>query len=158
MSMWNIYICKTYELCRGIRETQTTLFFGSGTKLLLTFFSLRFSVMRRERHNFLLCWPFHLTPPRAAPHHKLLVWPRRAPKIDLLRPSPNLNCLFFQFLKSSAHRFRAWRHSYPQFISYLGFLLWYLWLSHPPRAHVNTCTQCVHLTNQCTKPKGSQPN
>ena len=25
-----------------------------------------------------------------------------------------------------------------------GFLLWYLWLSHPPRASVN-CTQCVHL-------------
>ena len=29
-------------------------------------------------------------------------------------------------------------------ISYLGFLLWHLWLSHPPRASVN-CTQRVHL-------------
>ena len=43
-------------------------------------------------------------------------------------------------------------------ISYLGFLLWHLWLSHPPRMCVNTCTQCVHVTNPWTKPKGSQPN
>ena len=41
----------------------------------------------------------------------------------------------------------------PGHISYLGFLLWHLWLSHPPRAHVNTCAQCVHLTNPCTKRK-----
>ena len=32
-----------------------------------------------------------------------------------------------------------------------GFLLWHLFLSHPPRSQVNTCTQCVHLTNPCTK-------
>ena len=37
---------------------------------------------------------------------------------------------------------------------YLGFLLWHLLLSHPPRVCVNTCTQCVHLTKPCTKPKG----
>ena len=43
-------------------------------------------------------------------------------------------------------------------ISYLRFLLWHLCLSHPPRTRVNTCTQYVHLTNPCTKPKGSQPN
>ena len=38
-------------------------------------------------------------------------------------------------------------------ISFLGVLLWHLWLSHPPRARVNTCTQCVYLTNPCTKRK-----
>ena len=38
----------------------------------------------------------------------------------------------------------------PDFICYLGFLLWHLWLSHPPPTHVNTCTQCVHLNNPCT--------
>ena len=26
------------------------------------------------------------------------------------------------------------------------------------RARMNTCTQCVHVTNPCTKPKGSKPN
>ena len=41
----------------------------------------------------------------------------------------------------------------PSCISYLGFLLWRLWLSHSPRVRVNTYTQCVHLTNPCTKQK-----
>ena len=38
-------------------------------------------------------------------------------------------------------------------IFYLGILLWHLWLSYPPHMHVNTCAQCVHLTNPCTKRK-----
>ena len=38
-------------------------------------------------------------------------------------------------------------------IYYLGFLLWHLWLSHPPRVRVNNSTQCVHQTNPCTKRK-----
>ena len=42
----------------------------------------------------------------------------------------------------------------PGRISYLSFLLWHLWLSHPPRTRVNTCTQLTHaLTNPCTKRK-----
>ena len=140
-------------------ETLTTVFFGSGTKLFITFLSLRFSDMRRERLNFFLSWLFHLTPLRAALRCKLLVWPQRAPKIDLLRPSPNLNSLLF--FKSTNHQPIASGHDVihiPSSISYLGFLLWYLWLSLPPRARVNICSQCVHLTNPCTKPKGSQRN
>ena len=127
---------------------------------LFTFLSLRFFDMRRERGTVSFYADFSIWPqPRAAPHRKLLVWPQRAPKINLLRPSPNLNSLFFFIIpKSSARRFRAWRHSHPQSISYLGFLLWHLWLSHPPRTRLNTCTQCVHLTKPCTKPNGSQPN
>ena len=31
---------------------------GSGTKLFITFLSLRFFDMGRERHNFFLCWLF----------------------------------------------------------------------------------------------------
>ena len=38
-------------------------------------------------------------------------------------------------------------------ISYLGFLLWHLWLSHPPRTRVNIRAQCVRLTNPCAKRK-----
>ena len=46
----------------------------------------------------------------------------------------------------------------PRPISYLGFLLRHLWLSHPLRARVDTSTQCMHLTNprkvlSLTKPK-----
>ena len=116
--------------------------------------SLRFFDMRRERHNLFLCWLFHLTPPCVAPRRKLLVWPRRAPKIDL--PKSQLTAFF----KSQNPQPISSRHDVipiPNPISYLGFLLWHLWLSHPPHVHINTCTQCVHLTNLCTKPKVSQP-
>ena len=68
---------------------------GSGTKLLFTFLSLRLSDMRRERHNFFLCWLFLLTLPRVA--HFL------DPKNQL--PSSRLESkltLFFQIPKSSA--------------------------------------------------------
>ena len=106
----------------GIRKTQNTYdsLFGSGAKLLFTFLSLRFFDMRRERYNFLLCWLFHLTPPRAAPRGKRLIWPRRAPKIDLLRPSPNLNsCVesqltVFSNSKILSSSLQAWRHSRPR--------------------------------------------
>ena len=74
--------------------------------------------------------------------------------------SPNLNLLFF-FFKSPNPQPIVSGHDVihiPSPISYLGFLLWLLRLSHPPRVRVNTCTQCVHLTKPCIKPKGSQPN
>ena len=46
--------------------------------------------------------------------------------------------------------------------SYLGFLFWHLWMTHPPRARVKTCAQvCTYLTHalsrkifSLTKPKG----
>ena len=48
---------RIYEIYIGnpeIYETLTTLFFGSGTKLLFTFLNLMFFDMRRERHSFFL--------------------------------------------------------------------------------------------------------
>ena len=44
-----------YEIDKGNPEIHEI---GSGTKLFITFLSLRFFDMRRERHNFLLCWLF----------------------------------------------------------------------------------------------------
>ena len=46
--------------------------------------------------------------------------------------------------------------------SYLGFLFWHLWMTHPPRACAWTPALILHLTNLCTelkvlsltKPKG----
>ena len=61
---------------------------------LFTFLSLRFFDMR-ERHNFFLCWLFHLTPPRAAPHCKLLVCPRQAPENQLPSSSVESQQTFF---------------------------------------------------------------
>ena len=40
---------------------------GSGTKLSFTFLSLRFFDMKREKHNFFLCWISIWPSPRAAP-------------------------------------------------------------------------------------------
>ena len=54
---------------------------------------------------------------------------------------------FFKITKFSAHRFRAWCHSHSSPISYMGFLLWHLWLSYPLCESEN-CTQCV-----CTRTK-----
>ena len=85
------------------RESRNTRnWFRYETFIYLIEFKL-FRHEERERHNFFLCWLFHLTPPRAVAAAKLLVWPRWAPKIDLIRPSPNLNSFcFFQIPKSSA--------------------------------------------------------
>ena len=81
------------------------------------------------------------------------------PNIDYLPLDSNLKKLFF--FKFQNPQPIAPGHDVihvPGPISYLGFLLWHLWLSHPLHTRMNTCTQCVHLTNPCTKPKGSQPN
>ena len=165
-----IPIRKTFTNVHKHRNPKNTkhlrLFFGSGTKLLFTFLSLRFFDMRRERerdtHNFFLSWFFHLTPPREAPRRKLLVWPRRGPENQLPSSSVESQLTGF-FFKSQNPQPIASGHDvihvlFPGPISYLEFLLWHLWLSHPPHARVNTCTQCVLLTNPCTKLKGSQPN
>ena len=120
--------------------------------------------MRRERHNFLLCWLFIWPPPRAAPRCKQLVWPRWTLKIHFLPLASNLNCFFFFFEFQNTQPIASGHdishNSGPIF--YLGFLLWHLWLSHSSSARVNTCTQCVYLTNPAlswkvlslTKPKG----
>ena len=70
-----------------------------------------------------------------------------------------LNRLFSNLPKSSAHASGAWHHSH---LLVLGFLFWNLWTTHPPRVRVNTCAQvCTKLTYALsrkvlsrTKPKG----
>ena len=44
---------------------------------------------------------------------------------------------------------------YPRFPS---GLLWHLWVTRPLRARAWTPALILHLSNPCTKPKGSQPN
>ena len=148
---------------------------GSGTKLLFTFLSLRFFDMRRERHNFFLCWLFvhrqlstHWLNKRAA-HFVDPNWSRigetknRLPSSRLeSQPSRSeFKSQLTAFFKAQNSQLVASENDVihvPGPIIDLGFLVWHLWLSHPPCARVNTYTQCVHLTNPCTKPKGSQPN
>ena len=151
--MWNIY--RESEK----HETLTTLFFGSGTKLLFTF--SEFKVFRheererereREGNNFLLCWPVCTSSALDSLTQQTRSIFRRPPKNRL--PSSRLESQLSVFFKFQHPQPIASGHDViqtPAPISYLGFLLWHLWLSHPPLTHVNTCTQCVHLTNPCTK-------
>ena len=152
-------------------ETLMT-FFSSGTKLLLPSWLLGFWHEERETHDFyyadcfyiVLQFPAELLAQSqnlnsltqqtrasrgpqtglASPSFKSqLASPRD--KSQLTSPSRiSTNCFFQKSPKFPALHFRAWRQSHPSPVSYLGFLLWHLWLSHPPRASVN-CTQCVHL-------------
>ena len=46
---------------------------------------------------------------------------------------------FSQIPKSSAHAFGQDVIHLPNPISHLGILFWHLWMTHPPRARVNTC-------------------
>ena len=123
-------------------------FFASGTKLLFPFFSLRFFDMWRERHSFLLCWLFHLTPPRAAPHRKLLLWPRRAPENQL--PSSSVEsqltvCLFFSNSEILSPSLRAWRHSRPWYHFLFGFFYCDIC-----GCHILPSRVCTSALNVCT--------
>ena len=116
---------------------------GSGTKLLFTFLSLK--VIRheeRETQSFYAdCFYIVSSQPnqRAAPVAHKVVWPRQALNLDSLVRRQELNSLLFlKSQKSSAHASSEWRHSPPWSHFLSGVLFWHLWMTHPPRAHVNT--------------------
>ena len=123
-------------------ETLTS-FFSSSTKHLLTFLTFSF-LTRGERGHYADCsiWPNKCAVHPIGPTG--LASPRLKKQTSLAQRQISTNCFFKKSTKFPASHFRSWRHSQPSLISYLGFLLWHLWLSHPPRSSVN-CTQCVHL-------------
>ena len=141
----------------GIRKTQNTydslFWFRYENSITFLSFSTRGERDTISFYADFSIWPHHVRHPAANSWSGL----GELRKINFFPLALNLNQLFFDFPESSAHRFRAWRHSRPRSYFLSGVLLWHLWLSQPPCARVNTCTQCVHLTNPCTKPKGSQP-
>ena len=134
--------------CREIRNTDDSPLFRYETfiNFLTRFFTRGERERERERervththththtHN---CYYADCTiwPNKRAAHHIAPSWSGPAQS----RISTDV---FFKITKFLAHRFRAWRHSHPNHISYLGFLLWHLWLSYPLRANMN-CTQWV---------------
>ena len=142
-------------------ETLTT-FFSSGTKRLLTFFLLLvFRHEERERHNSYYADCSYIA------HSPLPNWTARSPisanwpnkraahpvatSLTILAQVQISTDSFFQKSKFPVHRFRAWRQSHPSLIAYLRLLLWHLWLSHPPRTSVNTCTKSW-IVQSLTKP------
>ena len=130
-------------------ETLTTLG-SSGTKLLLPSWLLGFQHEERERDTIfaMLTVPSEPTSRGAS---RRFNWP------GLASPRPE-NQLASSRLKSQLTAFFSKITQNPQpiasgydvihissHISYPGFSLWQLWLSHPPWASVNTCAQCVPL-------------
>ena len=148
---------KTFIMQKGIWKTRNC--FRYETFIYLFEFKGFSTWGKRDTISFyadFLIWPHHVRHPAANYWSGL----GELRKINFLPLVSNLKNLF-SFFKSPNPQPIASGHDVIHIlspISYLGFLLWHLWLSHPPRARVNTCTQCVHLTNPCTKPKGSQPN
>ena len=137
----------------GIRKTRNWFRYE-------TFYYLfEFKVFRheeRETHTISFyadfsIWPHHVRPP---PQTTGLASASSENRLASSKPKSQLT-VFFKFqnpqLIDSGHDVIH----FPGPISYLRFLLW---LSQLPRARVDTCTECVHLTNPCTKPKDSQPN
>ena len=133
---------------------------GSGTKLFITFLSLRFFDMQRERHNFFLWWLFHLTPPRAA-HFVDPNWSRLASNLNFQLTQPTCgarsaeSCLasprsesqltgFFFFKFQNPQRFRT---SFTSPIHLLSgfFIVTSLIVTSAPRAREH-----LHSTNPCT--------
>ena len=125
------WMCKIYW-CRKTRNTDDSPLFRYET--FINFLTLVFRYDERERHNFYFADCSYIA------HNQPPSWTGHAQS----RISTNI---FFKITKSSAHCFRAWRHSHPSPIFYLGFLLRHLWLSYPLRASVN-CTQCVCTCNK----------
>ena len=146
---------------RSTRNSDDSL--GSGTKLLLPSLSLGFWHEERETQFFYAdCSSivgFQLTDPtnaRAHPAVHKLPGLAQVRKINSFRLSKSQLTAFIQ--NHSESQPIASGHDVihiPNPISYLGFLLWHLRLSHSPRAHVNTCVNVCTYT--CTKPKGSKP-
>ena len=74
------------------------------------------------------------------------------PKIDLPRLSPKLNKLLF-FKSPNPQHFQEWCHSRPWSHFLSGFFYCDISDCHIHPVCENTCAQCVHLTNPCTKQK-----
>ena len=121
--------------------------------------SKRFFDVRRERDTIFLCWLLL--------HRQLSTQPTggaRSAQIRLASASSECRLYpseagtqltaFLKSQKSSAHAPGAWCHSHPMVpIFYLGFLFWYLWMTHPLHARAWTPAFMLHLTNACAKRK-----
>ena len=142
--MWNIQICKMLIYIGILKHWQLSWF---RYETFIDFLSLVFRYEERET-QLLLCWPFHLTQQTPGvsrrPQTGLASSNFKSQRASVSFGS-QLTAFFSKSPRILAHRFRAWRHSNPRPISYLEVLSWHLWLSHPPRASVNTCAQCVPL-------------
>ena len=116
-----------------------------GTKLFITFELKVFRHEERETQSFYAdCFyivRFQPNQPAAPVAHKV-AWPRPALNLD---SRSEAGTRLSGFLKSQNRQPTGMTpFTSPCPISYLGLLLWHMWMTHSPRARVTTCV------NACT--------
>ena len=132
---------------------------GSGTKLFITFELKVFRHEEREIQSFYAdCFYIVSSQPnqRAAPVAHKFVWPRPALNLDSLVRRQELNSLLFLKSQNPQHTLpvRDVNHiPWSQFLSGIFYFDISEWLILSARAW--TSALMLHLTNPCTKPKGS---
>ena len=123
------------------------------TKLFYYLWVKRFFDIRREIQSFYA--GFSIYPKPRDTRHKATA--SKGKSTFLFRPQNSTNWLFSNPPKSSAQASGAWRHSHPPGSNsiwdfYCDISEWHVCSA---REHLRSC---LHLTNPCTEPKGSQPN
>ena len=101
-----------------------------------------------ERDTIFLCWlllhrQLSTQPTRGARSAQICLASTPALNLDSLIRRQELNSLTFsksQNLQPTLPGMTAFTPTSP--ISYLGFLFWHLWMTHPPCMRRNTCAQC----------------
>ena len=158
MNMWNRHIhtgtqnvhnVQIYNI--GILKHKNTYGFFVQVRNFITFELKGFSTWGRERHNLFMTTFPSAPPPCVAPVAHKFVCSQWALKVTCLPRMLKFNQL--TFLKSQLMLPVHDVTHIPGHILYPGFLLWHLCSMHA-REHLRSC---LHLTNPCTEPKGSQP-
>ena len=106
------------------------------------FITFELKVIRHERETqsfYAGCFYIVSSQPnqRAVPVAHKNVWPRPCLNLSLPVQMQELNSLLF--LKSQPTLLVHDVTHIPCLNSYLGFLIWHLWMTHPLRARVNIC-------------------
>ena len=162
---WNIAMIRIREIyryvktftCIGIPKHWWLSWFRLET--FITFLTFRFSTQgERDTIFTMLTVPSNPANAGASRSTKLTGLAQVQKSTRFVQPQISTNSFFQNTQESQPIASGHDIIHIPSPIFYPGFLWWHLWLSHPPRANVNTCAQCEYLTNPCTKPKSSKLN
>ena len=134
-----IRICEMYIFIGNLKTRNYEI--GSGTKRLFTFLGLKV-LPWGERDTILLCWLLlHRQLSTQTTRGARSAQSRLASPSSESQPSPSeAGTQQTAFFSNFSPRFLCVTSpKFPGPNSYLGFLFWHLWMTHPLRARVNTC-------------------
>ena len=153
--MWNVhrmfitYIHRILE-SRNTRNTYDVLVQVRNILLLLSLKVLR----HKERDTHFFYSGFSICPQtRVAPATRPLAWLRRVSKSHPSSSAGKTQLTDFFQIPQNPPRTLPVHNVIHIPKSYLGFLFWHLWMTHPPHARVWTLALMLHLTNPCAKRK-----